>query len=160
VDPLASLRWELDPAALFEDAVGPADEWQRQVLRSKAKRRLLLASRQSGKSQTCAILALHKALYSPGSLVLCIAPALRQSTELTHKVYSAYRDLGLERVMNLGENRIGMRIPRSAWFLRDLRSRIPKPFLIEFITRSRVNWPGCSPIRIKSHFSTKRSKTR
>jgi hypothetical protein len=28
---------------------------------------------------------------------------------------------GLERVMNLGENRIGMRIPRSAWFLRDLR---------------------------------------
>jgi hypothetical protein len=28
----------------------------------------------------------------------------------------------LERVMNLGENRIGMRIPRSAWFLlRDLR---------------------------------------
>jgi hypothetical protein len=28
---------------------------------------------------------------------------------------------GLERVMNLGENRIEMRIPRSAWFLRDLR---------------------------------------
>jgi hypothetical protein len=27
----------------------------------------------------------------------------------------------LERVMNLGENRIEMRIPRSAWFLRDLR---------------------------------------
>ena len=26
----------------------------------------------------------------------------------------------LERVMNLGENRIGMRIPRSAWFLCDL----------------------------------------
>ena len=26
----------------------------------------------------------------------------------------------LERVMNLGENRIGMRIPQSAWFLRDL----------------------------------------
>jgi hypothetical protein len=28
---------------------------------------------------------------------------------------------GLKRVMNLGENRIEMRIPRSAWFLRDLR---------------------------------------
>ena len=27
----------------------------------------------------------------------------------------------LEAVMNLGENRIGMRIPRSAWFPRDLR---------------------------------------
>jgi hypothetical protein len=28
---------------------------------------------------------------------------------------------GLERVMNLGENRIEMRIPRSAWIPRDLR---------------------------------------
>jgi len=27
----------------------------------------------------------------------------------------------LERVMNLGENGIVMRIPRLAWFLRDLR---------------------------------------
>jgi hypothetical protein len=27
----------------------------------------------------------------------------------------------LERVMNLGENRIGMQIPQSAWFPRDLR---------------------------------------
>jgi hypothetical protein len=27
----------------------------------------------------------------------------------------------LERVMDVGENRIEMRIPRSAWFLRDLR---------------------------------------
>src|SRR5215211_6750621 len=45
----------------------------------------------------------------------------------------------LERVMNLGENRIEMRIPRSAWVPRDLRvSRIPKPFLIEFITASRL----------------------
>ena len=32
-----------------------------------------------------------------------------------------FREVGPERVMNLGENRIGMRIPRSAWFLRDLR---------------------------------------
>ena len=29
----------------------------------------------------------------------------------------------IERVMNLGENRIEMRIPRSAWFPRDLRFR-------------------------------------
>jgi Tol biopolymer transport system component len=34
-------------------------------------------------------------------------------------VFEAYPDL--ERVMNLGENRIEMRIPRSAWFPRDLR---------------------------------------
>jgi hypothetical protein len=29
--------------------------------------------------------------------------------------------VALERVMNLGENRIEMRNPRSAWFPRDLR---------------------------------------
>src|SRR5215208_1388112 len=96
VSALTSLRWQLDPAAFFEDAVGPADEWQVRVLRSGANKRLLLASRQSGKSQTCAILALHKALYTPGSLVLCLAPALRQAQELTHKVFTAYRELGLK----------------------------------------------------------------
>src|SRR5215210_5561644 len=95
---LRRLRWQLDPVALFEDAVGPADDWQKRLLRSRAKRRLLLASRQSGKSQTCAILALHKALYTPNSLVLCIAPALRQAQELTHKIFSAYRELGLGRL--------------------------------------------------------------
>jgi hypothetical protein len=41
------------------------------------------------------LLVFHKALYTPGSFVLCIAPALRQSIELTHKVFTAYRDLGL-----------------------------------------------------------------
>jgi Terminase large subunit, T4likevirus-type, N-terminal len=94
-DALTELRWQLDPVAFFEDAVGPAQDWQKGVLRSTANKRLLLASRQSGKSQTCAILALHTALYTPNTLVLCIAPALRQAQELTHKVFTAYRDLGL-----------------------------------------------------------------
>src|SRR5215213_5583958 len=95
---IQELRWQLDPVQLFEDAVGPADEWQQRVLRSESSKRLLLASRQSGKSQTCAIMALHKAVYTPGSLVLCIAPALRQAQELTHKIFSAYKDLGLNVV--------------------------------------------------------------
>jgi hypothetical protein len=38
--------------------------------------------------------------------------------------------------MTLDEIRIETRISRSAWFLRDLRFPIPKPFLIEFIKRS------------------------
>ena len=40
-----------------------------------------------------AIVALHRALYHPGSLILCLAPALRQSQELFGKVLSFYRDL-------------------------------------------------------------------
>jgi hypothetical protein len=47
--------------------------------------------------------------------------------------------------MNLGENRIEMRIPRSAWFLAIYVSRLPKPFLIEFITASK---PFHSPVRL------------
>jgi hypothetical protein len=42
--------------------------------------------RQSGKSTTAAVLALHEAIYRPGSLVLLISPSLRQSSELFRKV--------------------------------------------------------------------------
>jgi hypothetical protein len=41
-----------------------------------------------------AIVALHRALYHPGSLILCLAPALRQSQELFSKMSGFYRDLG------------------------------------------------------------------
>ncbi|MBD0328264.1 MAG: hypothetical protein ICV68_17735 [Pyrinomonadaceae bacterium] len=40
-----------------------------------------------------AVIALHRALYHPGSLILCLAPALRQSQELFGKVLGFYRDL-------------------------------------------------------------------
>jgi len=40
-----------------------------------------------------ALIALHRALYHPGSLILCLAPALRQSQELFGKVAGFYRDL-------------------------------------------------------------------
>jgi phage terminase large subunit-like protein len=54
---------------------------------------LLNCSRQSGKSTIAGILALHCALYQPGSLVLVLAPALRQSQELFGKVAGFYRTL-------------------------------------------------------------------
>jgi hypothetical protein len=44
---------------------------------------------------------------------MAVEDEVRQASE---QFYAA-----LERVMNLGENRIEMRIPRSAWFPRDLR---------------------------------------
>jgi len=43
------------------------------------------------------------------------------STELSRDPTDEEVAARLERVMNLGENRIGMRIPRSAWFPRDFR---------------------------------------
>jgi hypothetical protein len=70
------------------------DPWQEQLLGSEAPRVLLNCSRQSGKSTMASVLALHKALTVPGSLVLILAPAERQAKELFSKVAAFYRGLG------------------------------------------------------------------
>jgi hypothetical protein len=46
-------------------------------------------TRQGGKSTVSSIKALHRALYSPASLVLLLAPSYRQSKELFRKVKDA-----------------------------------------------------------------------
>src|SRR5271156_278329 len=75
-----------DPV-LFAKAVQLVpDPWQEKVLRSKSKRILLNCSRQAGKSTVTSVLGLHKAIYTPNSLVLFVAPVLRQSGELLRKV--------------------------------------------------------------------------
>lgn len=84
-------------------------------MRSEASRVLLNCARQSGKSTMAAILALHQALYEPGSLVLILAPAERQAKELFSKVAEAYHALGhiipAESYRKLGmELRSGSRI--------------------------------------------------
>jgi hypothetical protein len=70
------------------------DPWQVDLLRSTSDRVLLNCCRQSGKSTMAGLIALHQALYHPGSLILCLAPALRQSQELFGKVLGFYWDLG------------------------------------------------------------------
>jgi len=88
------LKLALDRVAFARSLELEPDVWQEKLLRSRSNRVLLNCSRQSGKSTMSAIIALHHALYKPGSLVLCLAPALRQSQELSAKVFSFYRDLG------------------------------------------------------------------
>lgn len=83
-----------DPVVLAEALGLQPDEWQRDVLRSTASRMLLNCCRQSGKSTTTAICALHTALYVPESLVLMVSPGLRQSGELFKKALAFYRRLG------------------------------------------------------------------
>src|SRR5688572_28142144 len=87
------LAMALDPARLMVACGLAPDPWQAALLRSPATRLALLCSRQAGKSQTTAILALHTALYQPGSLILLLSPSLRQSQELFKKVLDAYRML-------------------------------------------------------------------
>ena len=88
------LKLALDRASFAQTAGLDPDPWQRALLESSSDRILLNCCRQSGKSTMTAIVALHRALYHPGSLILCLAPALRQSQELFGKVLGFYRDLG------------------------------------------------------------------
>jgi hypothetical protein len=76
----------LDPVAWVEAADWYPDPWQREALESTSRKLLLNCSRQSGKSSVTAAIALHSALYTPGSLALIISPSMRQSLETFRKV--------------------------------------------------------------------------
>ncbi len=107
------LRLALDRVAFAEKLGIVPDGWQEDFLRSSADRVLLNCSRQSGKSTMSAMIALHRALYHPGSLVLCLAPALRQSQELFGKVAGFYRDLG-RPVAPQGERKLSLELENGS----------------------------------------------
>src|SRR5687767_6697694 len=88
------LALALDPVRLAQAAGFAPDPWQVGVLRSASPRVLLNCSRQSGKSTTTGVLAVHTALFQPGSLVLLLSPTLRQSQELFKKCLQVYRAVG------------------------------------------------------------------
>jgi hypothetical protein len=79
----------LSPVTLAAHAGFTLDDWQRNVLLSDAHQIILLVTRQGGKSTVSSIRALHRALYTPASLVLLLAPSYRQSKELFRKVKDA-----------------------------------------------------------------------
>jgi hypothetical protein len=83
----------LDPCRLMKVTGLSPDPWQRELLRTNSKRQLLLCSRQSGKSTSTAVVALHHALYRDEALVLLLSPSLRQSQELFRKVTRVYRGI-------------------------------------------------------------------
>ena len=91
------LSYALDPAELFRRAVGsPPDAWQSDLLQSDAKRIAICASRQIGKSQSTAVLCAHGVCFPTlpsgyPSLVIAVAPSLRQSTELARSIFEAVR---------------------------------------------------------------------
>ena len=80
----------LDPALLMQASGRTPDPWQRKLLRSRSSRQLLLCARQTGKSTATAVIALHRAIYRPQSLVLLLSPGLRQSQELFRKLMELF----------------------------------------------------------------------
>jgi hypothetical protein len=102
-----------DPVALAEALGLVPDEWQVQVLRSTSRRLLLNCARQTGKSTTTAVLALHHALYAPGSLTLMVSPGLRQSSELFKKSLAFYRRLG-RPILAEAETRLSLELTNGS----------------------------------------------
>ncbi len=82
------------------------DPWQERLLQSDSRRILLNCSRQVGKSLMAAGFALHKAVFTPESLVILTAPTERQAKELFAKVSRFYLATGgtvsAESVRRLG----------------------------------------------------------
>ena len=77
----------LDPISFAADCgLSEPDPWQSDLLLGHARKSLLLCARQTGKSTATALVALHEAVYMPGSLILLLSPSLRQSSELFRKV--------------------------------------------------------------------------
>jgi hypothetical protein len=111
------LRLALDRVAFARELGVVPDPWQERLLRSSSNgaRVLLNCSRQSGKSTMSAIISLHRALYHPASLILCLAPALRQSQELFGKVAGFYRDLGRpSEATPQGERRLSLELENGS----------------------------------------------
>jgi hypothetical protein len=81
---------ERSPVQLASDLGLSLDPWQSAVLTTSARDILLLAARQTGKSTVSGIMALHQAVYVPGSLVLVVSPSERQSKRLLRTVRRHY----------------------------------------------------------------------
>ena len=107
------LRLALDRVSFAEQLGVEPDDWQHRLLRSTSDRVLLNCSRQSGKSTMSAVIALHKALYYPGSQILALAPALRQSQELFGKIATFYRELG-RPVPPQGERKLSLELENGS----------------------------------------------
>ena len=109
----ADLRLALDQVAFASSLGMDPDPWQARLLRSTSSRVLLNCSRQSGKSTMSGVMALHRALYFPRSLVLCLAPSERQSKELFAKVSDSYRRLR-GTPAPASDRKLGMQLPNGS----------------------------------------------
>ena len=135
-------RYRADPARLMADAGLPPDEWQQRLLRSDARRVLMLTCRQAGKSTTAGFLALRESLFTPNNTVLVVCPSQRQSAELVRRVRDAVNRLGASvgvdgesvlavrftngsRVIALPASESGIRCYTAGMVILDEAARIP-----------------------------------
>ena len=108
------LRHALDPVAFATEALGfQPDPWQGKALTWEGRRLLLNCTRQAGKSTTAGIMALHRAVFFPGSLILLVSPSLRQSSELFKKVTAELVKLE-QQPKRLEDNKLSLRLANKS----------------------------------------------
>ena len=106
------LAMALDPVYFAIHGLGfHPDSLQVKVLRWTTQRLLLNCTRQFGKSTIASILALHRALYYPNSLILLVSPSLRQSEELYRKVKDFMKRL---MPVKLEDNQLSLRLANGS----------------------------------------------
>ncbi|HWQ65363.1 MAG TPA: terminase large subunit [Methanospirillum sp.] len=111
------LRYALDPVAFAREICKkPPDPWQAQLLMGTSKRILLNCSRQSGKSTTSAILALHRALFFPKSMIILVSHTQRQSDLLFKKVQEFY-ELVPNQPKLPEDNKRSMKLRNGSWIV-------------------------------------------
>ena len=89
--PLPDEAYKLDPVLWCREALDyHLDQWAQKVMMSPARYVIENVSRQAGKSTCAAAMAVHQAVFFPGSLVLVVSPTLRQSGELQRKAMRFY----------------------------------------------------------------------
>jgi hypothetical protein len=104
-------------AVRFAEAAGYAlDPWQREVLDAQPRRLLLNCSRQTGKSFVASVLAMHQAVYQPGSLVVVCAVAQRQAVEMVRMCRDIYAALG-RPVNAASENKLSLELANGSRIL-------------------------------------------
>lgn len=80
----------MDGAIWARDVLGvDLDDWQYDLVRAHGAE-LVLCSRQSGKSHSVAIRALHELLYRPNAMIVAASPTEDQSKELFRRLTGFY----------------------------------------------------------------------
>lgn len=104
-------RRRTDPIAFARELGVEPDKWQAKLLCSQSKQIILNCGRQTGKSTTAAIRALHRAGKTPRWLTLLLSPSLRQSSELFRKVaeFAKRKRFELEE-----DNRLSMQLENGS----------------------------------------------
>ena len=95
-----------DPVAFCIDRLNwQPDEWQARLLRSDSRRIIVNVARQQGKSTTAAAKAVHRAVLFPGSVILIVAPAITQASELRRKIDEHLRNLKGIQAKTVSDNK-------------------------------------------------------